>query len=64
MQLTSESPDQSKHSLRRDVRAGFAAIDEGQFSDYDETGIRKLADRVKANGRARLREQGVRPDAK
>ena len=44
-------------SLRRGVRAGFEAVDRGEFSDYDASNIRELAERVKARGRKRLAEE-------
>lgn len=49
--------DQRLESLRRDVRAGFEAVDRGEYSDYDESNIRELAERVKARGRKRLAEE-------
>ena len=50
--------DQRLESLRRDVRAGFEAVDRGEFSDFDESNMRELAERVKARGRKRLAEEG------
>jgi antitoxin ParD1/3/4 len=49
--------DQRMEALRRDVRAGFEAIERGEFTDYDEGGIKKLSERVKARGRKRLVEE-------
>jgi antitoxin ParD1/3/4 len=46
--------DQRVEALRRDVRAGFEAVERGEFSDYEESNIKELADRVKARGRKRL----------
>jgi antitoxin ParD1/3/4 len=46
--------DQRVESLRRDVRAGFDAIERGEFTDYDESNIKELANRVKARGQKRL----------
>jgi len=46
--------DRRLESLRRDVRAGFEAIQRGEYTDYDATTIQKLADRVNARGRKRL----------
>ena len=46
--------DRRLESLRRDVRAGFEAIQRGKYTDYDATTIQKLADRVNARGRKRL----------
>lgn len=46
--------DQRLEALRRDVRAGFEAVERGEYTDFDETNIHELADRVKARGRKRL----------
>jgi antitoxin ParD1/3/4 len=56
--------DQRMKSLRRDVRAGFAAVERGEYTDYDATSIKTLARRVKSRGRRRLaaeRAKSVRP---
>jgi antitoxin ParD1/3/4 len=49
--------DERLQSLRRDIRAGFEAVDREEFSDYDQSNIQKLADRVKARGRRRLADE-------
>jgi antitoxin ParD1/3/4 len=46
--------DQRLESLRRGVRAGFAAIARGEYTEYDGTSIKKLAGSVKSRGRKRL----------
>ncbi len=46
--------DERLQSLRRDIRAGFEAVDRGEFTDYDESNVQKLAERVKTRGRKRL----------
>lgn len=46
--------DQRLESLRRDVRAGFEAVERGEFTEYDESNLQELGDRVKARGRNRL----------
>ena len=46
--------DERLESLRRDIRAGFEAVDRGEFTDYDQSSIQRLGDRVKARGRERL----------
>src|SRR5258707_15756254 len=43
--------------LRRDIRAGFDAVDRGHFTDYDQSNIKELADRVKDRGRKRLSDE-------
>lgn len=46
--------DAAWESLRRDVKAGFDAVDRGEYTDYDATTIHELANRVNARGRERL----------
>ena len=46
--------DQRLEALRRDVRAGFEAVDRGEYSDYNASTIHELADRVKLRGKERL----------
>lgn len=46
--------DQHLEALRRDIRAGFEAVDRGEYTDYDGAHIHRLADRVKRRGRQRL----------
>lgn len=49
--------DERLESLRRDIRVGLESVDRGEFTDYDQSNIRKLADRVKARGRKRLADE-------
>jgi antitoxin ParD1/3/4 len=46
--------EEQLESLRRDVRAGFEAVERGEYSDFDATSVQALAKRVKARGRKRL----------
>ncbi len=46
--------DQRVEALRRDVRAGFEAVERGEFSEYDASNIKELADRIEMRGRKRL----------
>jgi antitoxin ParD1/3/4 len=46
--------DERLESLRRDIRAGFEAVDRGEYTDYEASSVQELADRVKARGRKRL----------
>src|SRR5882672_6144624 len=41
-------------TLRRDVRAGLEALDQGDCDEYDAGDIRSLAADIKARGRERL----------
>ena len=49
--------DQRLESLRRDVRAGFEAVERGEYTEYDADNIRALAKRVKARGERRLKSE-------
>ena len=46
----------SLESLRRDIQAGFDAIDRGEYDEYDENTTKDLANAIKARGRKRLEE--------
>ena len=46
--------DQRLEALRRDVRTGFEAVERGEYTDFDESNVKQLAERVKARGRKRL----------
>lgn len=52
--------DQRVEALRRDVRAGFEAVERGEFTEYDASNIKELADRIKARGRKRLAEEELK----
>jgi antitoxin ParD1/3/4 len=49
--------DERLLSLRKDIRAGFEAVDRGEFTDYDQSNLQELADRVKSRGRKRLGDE-------
>ena len=49
--------DQRLEALRHDIRAGFDAVERGEFTDYDERTIQQLADRAKSRGRKRLADE-------
>ena len=49
--------DQQLEALRRDIRAGFEAVDRGEYTDYDEATLPELSERVKARGRKRLADE-------
>jgi antitoxin ParD1/3/4 len=49
--------DERLKSFRRDIRAGFGAVDRGEFTDYDQSNLRELADRVQTRGRGRLADE-------
>ena len=52
--------DQRVEALRRDVRAGFEAVERGEFTEYDASNIKELSDRIKARGRKRLVEEQLK----
>ena len=52
--------DQRVEALRRDVRAGFEAVERGEFTEYDASNIKELADRIKARGRKHLAEEEIK----
>ena len=52
--------DQRLEALRNDVRAGFEAVERGEFTEFDASNIKELADRVKARGRKRLVEEELK----
>ncbi len=45
---------QGREALRADIRAGFAAIERGEYEDYDERTTKDLAEDLKRRGRQRL----------
>ena len=45
---------QCLQSLRNDIRAGFAAVQRGEYNDYDVVSIKTLARRVNSRGKRRL----------
>lgn len=56
--------DLGLEALRRDVRTGFEAVERGEYIDYDESSIQKLADRVKTRGRKRISEEQLKTGAR
>jgi antitoxin ParD1/3/4 len=52
--------DERLQSLRRDIHAGFEAVDRGEFTDFDQSSLHKLADRVKTRGRKRLADDELK----
>ncbi len=52
--------DQRVEALRRDVLAGFEAVERGKFTDHDASNIKELADRIKARGRKRLADEALK----
>ena len=44
-------------ALRREIRAGFEAIDRGEYEEYDERTVKNLTADIKARGLKRLAEK-------
>ena len=63
LRLLSER-DQRVEALRREVRAGFEAVERGDYTDYDEDTIHELTDDVNARGRKRLAKEAAKTGAK
>jgi prevent-host-death family protein len=40
--------------LRTEVDAGIKAVEQGDYVDYDESGLRQLEKRIKSEGRERM----------
>ena len=49
--------DERLQSLRRDIRAGFEAVERGEFTDYDRSNVQELAVGVKSRGRKRIADE-------
>jgi antitoxin ParD1/3/4 len=56
LRLLKERDDEIRR-LRGDIQEGFAAIERGDYTDYDADSIHLLAEQVKARGRKRLAEE-------
>ena len=52
LRLLKERDDMTR--LRQDIRAGFAAIELGEYQEYDERTIKDLAADIRARGLKRL----------
>jgi len=46
--------DDRQAQLRAEIRAGFEAIERGDYEEYDERATKKLAEDIKRRGRQRL----------
>lgn len=54
--------DQRLEALRRDIRAGFDAVERGEYADFEAATVREIGERVKLKGRKRL--AGEKTDTK
>ena len=57
LRLLQERDERKLDRLRKDIRAGFAAIERGDYTEYDERTVQSLAEEVKARGRRKLAAQ-------
>ena len=48
---------QRVEALRQDLRAGFDAVERGEFTDYGVTNIQELSTRIKSQSRKPLAEE-------
>jgi len=46
-------------ALRRDIAAGIAELESGDYEEYDEDSLPELFNDIKARGRQRLAERGI-----
>ncbi len=54
LQLLKDRDDARIAALRADIEEGFAAVERGEYTDYDVSEVGKLAEKIKAEGRKRL----------
>ena len=45
-------------ALREDVQVGLDQLERGEYTDYDDDGLKGLAESIKARGRERLKAEG------
>ena len=50
--------DERQAQLRAQVRAGFNAIERGEYETYDESTTKELAEDIKRRGRKQLAQAG------
>ena len=53
-----EEHDQDLEQLRKDVQTGLEQLERGEYTDYDDAGLKVLAERIKTRGLERLRAEG------
>ncbi len=49
-----------REQLRHDVTVGLRQLDDGQYAEYDEDGLRRRIEQIKSDGRTRLAEENRR----
>ena len=52
-----KADSESQAGLLEDIRAGFEAIERGEYDDYDEHTTKDLAANIKARGRLALAKE-------
>ncbi len=53
-----EDQDHDLEALRKSVRSGLDQLERGEYTDYDDDGLKGLAERIKTRGLDRLRAEG------
>ena len=53
-----EDHDQDLDALRKTVQVGLDQLERGEYTDYDEEGLKGLAESIKTRGRERLKAEG------
>lgn len=56
-----EARDEEQMELRKQLRAGFAQLERGRYTEYDARTTPALANEVKARGRRRLARSKAAP---
>ena len=53
-----EDQDHDLEQLRKSVRSGLDQLERGEYTVYDDDGLKGLAERIKTHGLDRLRAEG------
>ena len=52
--------DQQREELRRQIQIGCDQLDRGEYTEYDEEGLREQFEQLKARVRQRIERHGTR----
>ena len=58
LQRLVEDKDDDLEELRKSVRSGLDQLEQGKYTDYDDDGLKRLAERIKTRGLDKLRAEG------
>ena len=53
-----EDQNQDLEQLRQSVQVGLDQLERGEYTDYDDDGLKDLAEKIKTRGLDRLRAEG------